>query len=302
MNQNFLAGLWRLADPKISITSVASMAIGAALAWGAPGYSLSWLLLILLALFALEVAKNAWGEVFDFDSGTDLAVKPEDRTDFSGGKRVLVDGLLSRGETWAIAGLFGAVGFALGLIIVLLREPAVFWLGVAGAVLAWSYHGPPLQLAYRGLGELVVLLCYGPIIALGTFMVMTGSFSTVVIMLSLPLGLLIAAFLWVNEFPDYLADVSAGKRNLVVRLGRLRAARCLPVIYLLAFGMLASLPWLMALPLSVMLGLAAVPTALLVCKWTLAAPETWHRQKPVQPLALLTFVLYSAGVSIGVLW
>ena len=302
MHRKFLSGLWRLADPKISITSVASMAIGAALAWGTPGYSPSWLLLILLALFALEVAKNAWGEIYDFDSGTDLAVRPEDRTDFSGGKRVLVDGLLSRGQTWAIAGMFGAVGLALGLLIVLLREPAVFWLGLGGAVLAWSYHGPPLQLAYRGLGELVVVLCYGPIIALGTYWVMTGSSSLVVVALSLPLGLLIAAFLWVNEFPDYLADVGAGKRNLVVRLGRRRAAQFLPIIYLLAFALLVSLPWLVALPQTVALGLIAVPTALLVCKWTLADPEAWHRHKPVQPLALLTFVLYSAGVSIGSLW
>lgn len=302
MNRNFLNGLWRLADPKISITSVASMAIGAALAWGAPGYSPDWLLLIALALFALEVAKNAWGEVYDFDSGTDLAVKAEDRTDFSGGKRVLVEGLLTRGQTWAIASLFGTVGLTLGLLIVLAREPGVFWLGLGGAVLAWSYHGPPLQLAYRGLGEMVVVLCYGPIIALGTYMVMTGSFNYAVVMVSLPLGLLIGAFLWVNEFPDYLADVGAGKRNLVVRLGRPRAARWLPAIYLLAFGLLGMLPWLTPLPVTVTLGFIAVPTALLACKWTLADPETWHRKKPVQPMALLTFVLYSAGVSVGVLW
>jgi 1,4-dihydroxy-2-naphthoate octaprenyltransferase len=131
---------------------------------------------------------------------------------------------------------------------------------------------------------------------------MTGSFSSAVVALALPLGLLIGAFLWVNEFPDYLADLGAGKRNLVVRLGRPRAARWLCVIYLLAFGLLAMLPWLTPLPAGVALGLIAVPTALLACKWTLADPEAWHREKPVQPMALLTFVLYSAGVSVGILW
>jgi len=91
----------------------------------------TWLGITGVALFAMEVAKNAWGDVFDYDSGTDLAVAPEDRTDFSGGKRVLVDQLLTRAETWAIAIGFGAVGTALGAVIVFWREPAALWLGAS---------------------------------------------------------------------------------------------------------------------------------------------------------------------------
>ena len=85
MNENFRAGLWRLADPKISITSAASMAIGASMAAGESRYSWLWLAVMGLAMFCMEVAKNAWGDVIDYDSGTDLAVAPEDRTGFSGG-------------------------------------------------------------------------------------------------------------------------------------------------------------------------------------------------------------------------
>ena len=92
-------GFWRLADPKISITSVASMSIGASLAATHPNFSWMWLLTLGAAMFFMEVAKNAWGDIYDYDSGTDLAVKPEDRTDFSGGKRVLVDEILTRRQT-----------------------------------------------------------------------------------------------------------------------------------------------------------------------------------------------------------
>ena len=63
-------GFWRLADPKISITSAASMAVGAAPAAGDAGFSWLWLLVLGLALFCMEVAKNAWGDVYDYDSGT----------------------------------------------------------------------------------------------------------------------------------------------------------------------------------------------------------------------------------------
>lgn len=294
-------GFWRLADPKISITSAASIAVGASLAADYPGFSWAWLLILGVAMFCMEVAKNAWGDVYDFDSGTDLAVKPEDRTDFSGGKRVLVDAILTRRQTWAIAFGFGAVGLLLGAGIVFMREPDVFWLGAAGLALGWSYHGPPLQLAYRGLGELDVVICYGPVIALSTFVVMTGEYAAEPVLLSLPLGVLIAGFLWVNEFPDYDADVGAGKRNLVATLGKQKAARLLPLIYLASFTLLALLPALTDMPPTILFGFLALPAAAMVVSWTLRDPEHFYRHKPVQPLALLAFVLYSVGVSGGVL-
>lgn len=300
-DKNLRQGIWRLADPKISITSAASMAIGASLAADNAQFSLLWLLIFGATLFCFEVAKNAWGEVYDYDSGTDLAVAPADRTDFSGGKRVLVDALLTRRQTWCCAIGFGGAGLLISALLVLQREATVLWLGITGLVLLWSYHGPPLQLAYRGLGELAVLICYGPLIALATYVVMTGHHAWLPVALALPLGMLISAFLWVNEFPDHDADRSSGKRNLVVKLGKQRAARMLALIYAIAFGTLTAMPLITDAPVTCLLGLAAVPGAVAVTRWTLQDPNTFYRHKPAQSLALVTFVLYSAGVSIGVL-
>ena len=300
MPSNLSRGFWHLADPKISITSAASMAIGASLAADSPGFSWIWLLVLGLAMFCMEVAKNAWGDVIDYDSGTDLAVAPEDRTDFSGGKRVMVDGLLTRSQTWAIAGGFSAAGLALGALMVFVREPMLFPLGVAALALGWSYHGPPLKLAYRGLGELDVVLIYGPAIAVASYVLMTGSFNSDIIWASVPLGVFIAAFLWVNEFPDFLADRQCGKRNLVVVLGRYRASRVLPLIYLCGLGLLALAIARDTLPVAASLGaIAALPAGIAVI-FTWREPETFHRQRPVQPMALLAFVLLSAGISAGV--
>lgn len=300
MKNRFWIGFWRLADPKISLTSVASIHIGAAVAASDSAFSITWLAVLLVAFFAIEVAKNAWGDVFDYDSGTDQAVAPEDRTTFSGGKRVLVDNLLTRGQTWAMAAGFTLLGLVAGAAIVFLREPAAFWIGVVGFVLGWSYHGPPLRLAYRGLGELDVVICYGPLIALSTYLVMAHGLSWEAFWLSIPLGLIIAAFLWVNEFPDYLADRAHGKRNLVVRLGRKRAARVLPWIHAAAFGILSVLP-LAGFPPMVLLGwLAAIPAAY-ASYHVWRAPESFHRSVPVQPAALIAFLVYSAGAGSGML-
>lgn len=301
MNQRFLEGLWRLADPKISITSLASMTIGGTIAARDGACDWGWHAVLLLALFCMEVAKNAWGDVIDYDSGTDLAVAPEDRTAFSGGKRVMVDALLSRAQTWGVAIAFGATGVLIGAAIVFVREPAVFWIGVIGLALGWSYHGPPLKLAYRGFGELDVVACYGPLIAVATYVMQAHRYSTSVLWLSVPLGIFIAAFLWVNEFPDHDADVGAAKRNLIVRLGKVNASRALPLIYLAGFSLLALCPFLTTLPRLTWLGFIAVLPAFYVVYWTWRAPLDFYRSKPVQPAALLCFVLFSAGTGAGVI-
>ncbi|MEH6518126.1 MAG: prenyltransferase [Halioglobus sp.] len=301
MHSKFRQGLWALADPKISITSASAMLIGVPLAARDGYFSWFWLLVTALTLFCFEVAKNASGDIYDYDSGTDLAVAADDRTDFSGGKRVLVDHLLTRQQTWAVAAGFSCVGLILGGAILLWQSLLALWLGLAGIVLVWSYHGPPLRLAYRGFGELDVMLCYGPLICMAAYVIQADRFSPEILWLSLPLGIFIAAFLWVNQFPDHDADRSHGKNNLVVKLGKQRASRVLPTLYLAGYTILLLAPFLTSLPATVWLGFASVPTAAFACHWAWLDPQTFYRHKPVQPMALLSFVIYAAGVAVGVL-
>ena len=160
---NFGVGLWRLADPKVSLASFASLFLGLAAAGTQAPLAWSWLVLTVAGIFAVEVAKNASGE----------AVSNEDRSPFSGGKRVLVDSLLSRRQTWAIALGGYSLAIVIGLLICVMLEPRVLTIGIAGTALAFFYHAPPLRLAYRGCGELAVGIVYGPLIALGAFLVQT---------------------------------------------------------------------------------------------------------------------------------
>lgn len=297
---DFWSGFWRLADPKISLASMASMFLGACAAAGVGPMDYSWLALTVIGIFAIEVAKNASGEIFDYDSGTDLAIDAKDRSPFSGGKRVLVDGLLTRGETIGISAVSYAIGLSAGFAIVFLREPEILWIGLVGVALAYLYHAPPAKLSYRGLGELAVALCYGPLIAIGTFMVQRGAVGKLTILAAIPLGLLIAAFLWINEFPDYLADKDSGKRTLVVRLGRERASRVFGLIIFVAFVGLATLP-VFGAPVGVLLGALAVIPAYKAARTLLQKPTNTPAIVPAQGLTLLTFILYALGVGIGFL-
>lgn len=296
----FGAGLWRLADPKISLASMASIALGAAAAAHDGPLSWGWLALTAAGIFFIEVAKNASGELFDFDSGADLAVAPEDRSPFSGGKRVLVDGLLTRRETMGIAVIAYVLGAVAGLFIAAAREPRVLWLGLGGMALAYFYHAPPFRLSYRGLGEAAVAVSYGPLICAGTYLVQRGRMPAEVLLISLPLGLLIAAFLLINEFPDAAADRGAGKRTLVVRLGRPRAARLYVAVVGAAFLGLAALPW-MGLPPGARLGLIAVPWGAAAARRLLREPGVTARIVPAQAWTLACFVLMAAGAGLGLL-
>lgn len=293
-------GLWALASPRCTLASVASLVLGAAASARGGPVSWAWLFATAAGLFFFEVAKNASGEIPDYDSGADLAVAPADRSPFSGGKRVLVDRLMSRGQVWATAAAGYTLGIGLGLLIVLAREPRVLPLGLAGAALAWSYHGWPLRLSYRGLGELAVALAYGPLICCGTYLVQRGELPLWVLALSLPLGVLIAAFLWINQFPDYTADRSAGKRNLVVLLGRPRASRAFAALVGAGFLLQALLPAAGA-PAGTLLGLVGLPFGAAAARRLLAHPEDTALVVPAQAWTLMAFVLLSAGASVGLL-
>lgn len=300
MTTKFAQGFRRLADPKISLASAASMLLGASLAVAAGPISVPWLLVTILGIFAVEVAKNASGEVFDWDSGTDLRVRPEDRSPFSGGKRVLVDSLLTRRQTWGIAVGAYLTAVLVGVAILAWREPGVLWLGMAGLAAAYFYHAPPFRLSYRGFGELAVGLCYGPLICAGTYLVQQGHVPTGVVLASLPLGVLIAAFLWINEFPDYSADALSDKRTLVVLLGRPAAAKGFASLGIGAGLLLVILP-AFGLPLTVWLGGVAALRYIPATRILLASPEDTTRIVPAQVMTLQAFLLYAIGASAGIL-
>jgi 1,4-dihydroxy-2-naphthoate octaprenyltransferase len=207
---------------------------------------------------------------------------------------------LSVPQTWTIAIVFYVLGISAGIAIVAFREPLAIWPGVIGLVLAWSYNGPPGSFAYRGLGELDVAICYGPLICISTYLIQTGEVRSEVFLVSIPLGILIAAFLWINEFPDYEADRKVQKRNLIVRLGRFRASRLLPLIQGSAFLIVASLP-AFGLPRSIWLGGAAIIPAAWVAMKTWRDPDHCYRNAPVSAGALVSFLMLSLGMGIGLL-
>lgn len=293
-------GMWRLADPTMTLVPLGGLVLGAALAADAGPLSWPWLLATALGVLLFETAQHASAEVFDFDSGADAAVAEPDRTPFSGGRRAIVDGLLTRRQTIRLARILYALAVAVGLAIVWWREPGVLWLGLVGMVLAYGSHASPLQLSYRGLGELAAATAYGPLIVGGTVLVQQGDIPADAGWIGVPLGLLAGAFVWINGFPDAEADESAGKRTMVVRLGKRRAALAFAAIVGLAYALVAILP-LAGVDRGLWLGIAGLPHALLAAGRLVSTPGDAAELVPAQAWTLLSVLLFALGASIGVL-
>ena len=234
----FAQGVWRLVDPKIALASFVPFVAGAALAHMA-GATIDPLIAAgaFAAIFFVEVGKNAINDLVDWRSGADAAVTAEERSPFSGGKRTIVDSLLTEDDLTAIAWIAMIAAGAIGVAVASLTNPALLILGAVAAGVAAVYSLPPFKLSYRGFGELAVLLTYGPGIVIGSVLLFQAPMTREVVTTSFCLGLIIANVLFINEVPDERADRIAGKRTLVVRLGRDRATTIFGLIFAAAFAL-----------------------------------------------------------------
>lgn len=229
-------GFWQLADPKIWIASTVPMVLGVLLSWASNrGFSLFWMIISFIGIYLIEIGKNAINEVVDYMSGADINVDSEHRNDFSGGKKTIVDGILDVKQAAIIGILTMFLAACIGLLIVFFKEPLVIYAGIAGFGLAIIYSLPPFKLCYRGLGEITVGVVFGPLVLNGMYVVMAGQYELLPILVSIPVGLLIANVLWINQFPDYEADILANKRNWVVRLGKERSVNIYAAIFVLTY-------------------------------------------------------------------
>lgn len=293
-------GLWRLADPKIALASFVPFCAGLAIAVAHGGrLDAATAIAAFLAIFLVEVGKNAVNDLYDFRSGADTAVLPEERSPFSGGKRVLVEALLTEHDLVVIAGCSFVLAAIVGIAVAMTTQPALLLVGAAAALLSVVYAMPPLQLSYRGLGETAVFLVYGPGIVLAAAAMAEAAITAGIVVASVVLGIFVAVILIANEIPDERPDRSAGKRTLVVRLGRQRAEALIGVLLAaaIAIALLAALvideaAWLAGV-------LVCTPAAMLAWRALLRTPAA----PPVEAQALLivTYVLAGSGMAIAAL-
>jgi len=191
--------------------------------------------LTLFGVLCVHLGANLANDYFDEVTGCDRAnLEP---TPFSGGSRVIQQGLIPSRTILAVSVLFLAAGLVQGLILnSMIPGNLVLLLGLAGIALGILYTAVPVKLSYRGIGELAVFAAFGPLEVAGSYLCQAGRIDPDVFAVSLPAGLLVVAILLVNEVLDIAGDERAGKGTLVVALGKKKGYSLFLLVYAGAYA------------------------------------------------------------------
>ncbi len=184
---------------------------------------LNWPLFFLTLLGGIlaHAGANLSNDYFDDKTGNDRVNRY--RSPFSGGTGLIQAGVIPARQVYAAALSCYVAAAAIGLYLAYLRGWPVLVLMAAGGLIGFFYTAGPAALAYRGLGEYFLGLAFGPLLVAGAYYVQTQTFSARMWVASVPIGLLVTAILYINQYPDYEADRAVGKNNAVVRMGRRQA-------------------------------------------------------------------------------
>lgn len=200
------------ARPKTLPAAIVPIFVGSAEAYRL-GYFDWWPVFVCL-VFALlvQIGTNMANDYYDFVKGADTK------------ERVGPERLVSSGRIQPKQMLVGCIvvfsaAFLFGLTLVSYRGWELLVVGVVSIAFGYGYTGGPFPLAYRGLGDLFVILFFGLVATMGTYYVITGDLSASIAWLGLALGLLANNILVVNNYRDRETDERAQKRTLIVRWG-----------------------------------------------------------------------------------
>lgn len=215
--------------PHFLLLSVVLVFLGTSIAWYNGTFQLGYALLALIGLILCHISVNVLNDYFDYRSGIDLKTK---RTPFSGGSGILPASMLRPGQVlW-----FGLITFILAIPIGIYFVGKTGWmllplLIVGGACillytpvltkLGWPEWAPGV-----GLGSLPVL---------GAYFVQTGDYTLPAIIASVPSGILVHNLLFLNEFPDAEADVTAHRKTLPIAIGKFNSSIVYAVLTALVY-------------------------------------------------------------------
>ena len=205
--------IWFLASrPKTLWAGIAPVIIGTALAFGDGKMHLLSAIAALVASLLIQIATNFSNDYFDFIHGADTKER-------IGPKRITQSGLVKPQIVKIAFILTFFLAFIIGLYLIWRGGWPIFIIGLLSIILGILYTGGPFPLGYHGLGDIVVLIFFGPVAVGGTYYVQALEITPVVLIAGLSPGLISMALLTVNNLRDIYTDRKAGKRTLAVRFG-----------------------------------------------------------------------------------
>ncbi len=178
-------------------------------------HSIEWWIVYfaLFSSFCIQIGTNFVNDAMDFKKGADTEKR-------IGPIRVTQQGLFTFKQVMLMATVFFLVAIALGIPLVIKGGWPIVIIGLVSVLMGYGYTSGPFPLAYRGLGDLFVILFFGLVAVGGLYYLLTGLWDLNALVLGLQIGLLSTILIAINNLRDIETDKSVNKKTLAVRLGK----------------------------------------------------------------------------------
>jgi 1,4-dihydroxy-2-naphthoate octaprenyltransferase len=193
---------------------------------------------LVFGLLFFHISANTFNDYFDWKSGRDK-INVDYVLSSTGGSRSIDFNILTDKQMFFVSILSFVIVLFCGIILFFLRGVDILFFGLFGAFCVYFYSAPPIHLASRyGMGELMHIICLGPLLVSGCCVSLTGNFDISNFFVGVPFGLLITCCLLLNEIPDANFDRISNKNNLVVFLGIKNISYLFYLLVFLSFSFL----------------------------------------------------------------
>lgn len=220
--RNFISFWFNNARPVSLPQSLLPALTAVALSCGSGAFNWIAALASVVGVILLHLSLNLFDDWFDYKVGSAEARTKTATEGFRG--RItkypyLTSGKATHSELLKVALTLLLSAAMMGAIVIAVRNWNILWWIIAGFVIGMSYSGGPLKLGFRGLGELVIFLMFGPLLMTGVYYAITGILDWKIICLSIAVGLLVTNIVYSHSVLDAVPDKKMGKKTMAHLMG-----------------------------------------------------------------------------------
>lgn len=291
--------LWlRAVRAPFLLAAVVPVLVGTSLAVREGFFSLTGMGCALLIILSSHAGSNMLNDYCDAKRSDAVNLN---NTPFSGGSRLIQLGFLTR-ASYLRASLI-AFGIALSTAVIaslIYGNGIILGLTVLGIFIGVGYSGVYICGMNRGWGELMVGTDFGPVSVMGSYLLQTNYISMQSLLAGIPVAFFIMGVLILNEFPDYKADLSVGKKNWIVSMGIQKGVWIYLATIFMAYATITMSVILKIFPVQILYSYLTIPLAVWISLKLWRNREHTSQMIPVMAgnigLHILAGLLFSIGL------
>lgn len=212
----------------------------------------------LAASFFIQIGTNLINDSVDFKKGADTEKR-------IGPMRITQAGYFSARTVFNFGSLFFLLALLCGMPLVMIGGAPIIWIGIFSILMGYAYTAGPFPLAYRGLGDLFVIIFFGIIAVMGIVYLHTGEWLGEAFILGLQIGFHATVLIAINNLRDAEGDKLVHKKTLAVRFGKGFAKK--EIIFMAIAPFMLNLYWMnYGFYKAIILSLLAMPLAIIISK------------------------------------